>query len=581
MQNNDHSAKTWRTIAIIALCALIIVAALYALGVGWKQARVDAVNEAEAKAQTTIDGLTADKEALQTENDTLTADKAALEADVAALTADKEAAQTANDTLTATAETLQADVAALTADKEAVQAANEALTAENVTLTTDKEAAQAANEALTAENATLTADKEAAQAANDALTAANAALQADVATLTADKDALQAANDTLTADMATLQETNASLTAAAETLQADVETLTADKEAAQAANATLTAENADLAAKMAELSVEPADEPEKTYLASWTEDAPARNELMSYMAAITEEGGADYIPPVDRIAVFDLDGTLFCETDPCYFDYCLLRHRVVEDEDYKDQASDFEREVAANIDLYSAGESVSGLEVAHGQAVASAFAGMTLKEFDDYVHAFRDTPAPSYEGMTRGEAYYQPMLEVVEYLIDNEFTVYVVSGTDRLIVRGVTEGMLNIPPRQIIGSDELLVASGQNGEDGLKYTFTDEDELVLSGEFIIKNLKTNKVTVIAQEIGQQPVLSFGNSTGDASMAEYVTSKNAYRSLAFMLCCDDTERENGNEKKAIQMQQLCDEFDWVPISMKNDWTTIYGEGVTKK
>ena len=104
---------------------------------------------------------------------------------------------------------------------------------------------------------------------------------------------------------------------------------------------------------------------------------------------------------------------------------------------------------------------------------------------------------------------------------------------------------------------------------------------MLGGEFIVKNLKMNKVTVIAQEIGVQPVLSFGNSTGDSSMAEYVTSNNKYKSLAFMLCCDDTERENGNVEKAEKMVSLCEEFDWVPISMKNDWTTIYGEGVTKK
>ena len=89
----------------------------------------------------------------------------------------------------------------------------------------------------------------------------------------------------------------------------------------------------------------------------------------------------------------------------------------------------------------------------------------------------------------------------------------------------------------------------------------------------------NKVSVIMQEIGQQPVLSFGNSTGDSSMAEYVTSNNQYKSLAFMLCCDDTERENGSVSKADKMYALCEEFDWVPISMKNDWTTIYGEGVT--
>ena len=102
---------------------------------------------------------------------------------------------------------------------------------------------------------------------------------------------------------------------------------------------------------------------------------------------------------------------------------------------------------------------------------------------------------------------------------------------------------------------------------------------MLGGEFVVKNLKMNKVSIIIQEIGQQPVLSFGNSTGDASMAEYVTSGNPYKSLAFMLCCDDTERENGNPEKAAKMEGMCEEFGWVPISMKDDWSTIYGDGVT--
>ena len=82
-----------------------------------------------------------------------------------------------------------------------------------------------------------------------------------------------------------------------------------------------------------------------------------------------------------------------------------------------------------------------------------------------------------------------------------------------------------------------------------------------------------------QEIGQQPVLSFGNSSGDSSMAEYVISNNPYKSLAFMLCCDDLERENGSISKANDMYKLCETYGWLPISMKNDWTTIYGNGVT--
>ena len=315
-------------------------------------------------------------------------------------------------------------------------------------------------------------------------------------------------------------------------------------------------------------------------LSLWTDGAASKAALINYMKEITDEKSDKYIPVENRVAVFDLDGTLFCETDPNYFDYCLLKYRVLDDPEYKDKASDFEKEVANKIkEQNETGASFSGLEVDHGKAVASAFRGMTNAEFNDYVQEFKKQPMPSYEGMTRGEGFYKPMIEVVNYLKANDFDVYVVSGTDRFIVRGIADNsVLDLPNRKIIGSDEKLVATGQGDTDGLNYVFTDKDKLVLGGEFIIKNLKMNKVTVIMQEIGQQPVLSFGNSTGDSSMAEYVTTNNPYESLAFMLCCDDTERENGNVGKAEKMFGLCKEFDWVPVSMKNDWKTIYGDGV---
>ncbi len=324
--------------------------------------------------------------------------------------------------------------------------------------------------------------------------------------------------------------------------------------------------------------VVPGDE----FLTLWTPESVARAELVSYVEAVTEPGSPEYIPVENRIAVFDLDGTLFCETDPNYFDYTLLVHRVLEDPDYIDKASDFERETALKIvEQNETGASFEGLEVDHGKCIASSFAGMTVEEFNAFIQEFKKLPMPGYEGMLRGEGWYRPMLEVVNYLQANDFTVYIVSGTDRFIVRGIVDNSpLNIPPRQIIGSDETLVAPNQGETDGLNYVFDENDQLVLGGEFLIKNLKMNKVTVIQQEIGVQPVLSFGNSTGDASMAEYVTSGNPYKSMAFMLCCDDTVRENGSESKADKMYDLCEQFNWVPISMKNDWTTIYGDGVTR-
>ena len=316
------------------------------------------------------------------------------------------------------------------------------------------------------------------------------------------------------------------------------------------------------------------------YLSLWNENAEARQQLVSYMEAITQEGGPDFIPVENRIAVFDFDGTLFCETDPNYFDYTLLVHRVLEDPEYKDQASEFEKMVANKIvDQNTNGTKYEELPVEHGQAVASAFKGMTINEFYDYIQEFKKLPMPSYEGMTRGGGFYEPMLQVINYLKANDFRVYVISGTDRFICRGLMlNSPLELPNYQIIGSDESVVSAKQAGEDGLNYTFEQGDDLYLGGEFIIKNLKMNKVTVINKEIGMQPVLSFGNSTGDAAMANYTIGNNPYKSLAFMLCCDDLERENGNIDKANKMYDLCEEFNWIPVSMKNDWKTIYAEGV---
>ena len=281
--------------------------------------------------------------------------------------------------------------------------------------------------------------------------------------------------------------------------------------------------------------------------------------------------------------VYDFDGTLFCETDPNYFDYTLLAHRVLDDPDYKERASDFEKSVANKIvDQNENGTKYDELPVEHGQAVASAFKGMTVDEFYAYVSEFMKTPMPSYEGMLRGGGFYQPMLQVVDYLQANDFTVYVVSGTDRLIVRGIFNDPtcpIKLPLSQVIGSDETLVGSEQDEANGLDYTFGQSEKLVLGGEFVIKNLKQNKVQVIQQEIGKQPVLSFGNSSGDFAMANYALSNPSYPSAAFQLCCDDVERENGSESKATSMREDCEKYGYVPVSMANDWETIYGEGVT--
>ena len=317
-------------------------------------------------------------------------------------------------------------------------------------------------------------------------------------------------------------------------------------------------------------------------LSLWTDDSKLKTELTAYMNTITSESSKDFIPVKDRIAVFDMDGTLCCETDPGYFDHKLLYYRVMEDPAYKDKASEEEKETAQIIKTYfETGEYPKGLDVKHGKAVATAFKGMTLEEFDVYVKKYRDEQMEGYNNMTNGEAFYKPMLEVIDFLQANEFKVYIVSGTDRLITRGLAEGVVNIPLSQMIGSDESLVATNQGESDGLDYTFKKDDKVITGGEFLIKNLKMNKVSVIEQEIGQKPVLCFGNSSGDEAMANFTIGNNKYLAKAFMLCCDDVTRENGNVEKAKKMFESCEKNGYTAISMKNDWKTIYGDNVSKK
>ena len=333
------------------------------------------------------------------------------------------------------------------------------------------------------------------------------------------------------------------------------------------------AQNAAAAQAPAQPSVALPERP--TTLTLWTEHAPAKDSLEAFMRAITDSTSPDFIPVERRIAAFDWDGTLFLETAPTYFDWMLFEHRVLDDSTYKPTKQQ----------LKAAREGrekrvFPGLSAERERMVAQAYKGMTLPEFEAYVRAFMAEPQPGFTGLKRGEAYYKPMVEVVKFLLANEFTVYVSSGTERYTMRPVVMDGLGLPPRQIIGSDVVVVSSNQNGADGLAYTLQNGDNLVLAGESIVKNLQMNKTTALAREIGFQPVLAFGNSGTDASLLNYAIYGNKYRAMGFMLLCDDFDREYGNESKAEKMRAASEKYGWIPVSMKNDWKTIYGESVQK-
>ena len=318
----------------------------------------------------------------------------------------------------------------------------------------------------------------------------------------------------------------------------------------------------------------------KRGLTLWQE-CNAKKELVSYIEKITKPDSKDFVKKEDRIAVFDLDGTLFQETDLVYNDYKLFKYRVTEDPDYVDKATEEQKATVEDIKRMEKGESVQGLDIRHARANAEAFANMSLEEYDKYVKDFLSKPADGYNNMKRGEAFYQPMLEVIDYLQDNDFLIYICSGTDRFTVRALVDGKINIPKGNIIGTESLIVGNYQNETDYFEYVYHQNESLILKGEFVVKNLYMYKVYHIIREIGKIPILSFGNSNGDSSMANFVISNKDHPGLAFMLLCDDTERENGNIEKANKMKQSCEQNNWIPISMRDDWTTIYGNNVTRK
>ena len=311
---------------------------------------------------------------------------------------------------------------------------------------------------------------------------------------------------------------------------------------------------------------------------AWVDNSEPVKALKEYVEDVTNQKSQNFIPTEDRIAVFDLDGTLYCETFPIYGEWLLFADYVLNTPGYK--ASDEILAVAKELaGIKKASDIPSHMEQTHIHAHAAAFAGMTIEDYLGVVDNFKKTKADGFNSMTRGEAFYRPMLEVVEYLLDNEFIVYICSGTNRFTVRALIDGVIDIPARQVIGTDFTIVASGQGDELDMHYNYVEDDELLMGDTVITKNVKMSKVAQLEQELGQKPVLVFGNSTGDVPMAVYTEEDNQYLTKVFFLLCDDIKREHGNQSKAQKIADICAEKNWVTISMANDWSTIYGEDVT--
>ena len=318
-----------------------------------------------------------------------------------------------------------------------------------------------------------------------------------------------------------------------------------------------------------------------TTLAGWAKDSKALASLVDFVSASVDEGNPGYIPPEDRIAVFDMDGTLLGERFPTYFNDWLYIQRALYDESYQapEELKAFAQRWEDKVLRGAPFEDFDATERALGPKL---YEGLTLEQYQDVVRKFKAKPVWGFEGMTYGEAFFDPMVAVVEYLCDNGYTVYVNSATYRDAVRIMMEGTLDkwIPVDRVIGTDLAFRSSGQGDESTMDHTMKPEEDLLVGGELFVKNQKTNKVLAMEREIGKHPVLAFGNSSGDFAMANYALQNKEHPGQAYMLLCDNTELDYGDPKVAADFAAKCDAARYHTISMRDDWTTIYGDDVKK-
>ena len=323
-----------------------------------------------------------------------------------------------------------------------------------------------------------------------------------------------------------------------------------------------------------EPTAEPAAEPAAAPLSLWSDGYGAKQSLIDYVNAVTAEGSPDFIPAEDRIAVFDMDGTLTCETYYTYYDtmmfieYCLV--------DHPERVSDELKAVAASIQPgYLADETLA-------RNFAKAYAGMTVEEFSEYVVEFGKKNTASFENMRYIDNVYLPMAQLVEYLYDNGFEIWVISGTERTTTRAIVANSpisKYVRPEHVIGTDfEVKQRGYENESSNMDFKYENGDELVLTGGFIQKNLNANKSIYVEREIGQRPVLAFGNSGSDTSMMNYtIDQRNPYLAQAYMVVADDNVREWGkqdwDQKSADYLAK-----GYIPISMKSDFAVIYPDGI---
>ena len=314
----------------------------------------------------------------------------------------------------------------------------------------------------------------------------------------------------------------------------------------------------------------------------WNDDSQVKEKIISFVEDVTNPASKNFIPEEDRIATFDMDGTFYCETAPLYFQETMFFYRALEDKNYKPskEMANFAKKIRPKI------YNKTGITPAENaqlfKYLTKAYEGLTSEEYRAYVRNFMQTNETGLTNLKRGEAFYLPMVEIISYLSNNGFAVYVDSACGVDTTRELIGNIFPIRYDRILGSDFVFTSTGMGKDKPTAHFFDrNKEKIIISGEPIRENGKTAKIFSILNQIGKKPVLAFGNSSGDTSMFEYTLQENKYRSEVFYVLCDDTERELGKPERAEKEKIFAAKRGYNTISMKNDWKTIYGDNVKRE
>jgi len=304
-------------------------------------------------------------------------------------------------------------------------------------------------------------------------------------------------------------------------------------------------------------------------LPSWN-DGKAKQAIVAFVEKVTKEGTPDFVPAAERIAVFDNDGTLWCEKPmPVQLFFALDRVKALAPQhpEWKD------KEPFASLLKGDMKAAAAGGEKALVELLMATHTGMTTEEFEKIVKDWITTAKHPTTGKRFLDMTYQPMLEVLAYLRANGFKNYIVSGGGIEFMRAWAEAAYGIPPEQVIGSSVKTKFELRDGQP----------VIVRLPELNFNDDKGGKPVGINQHIGRRPIAAFGNSDGDLQMLQYTGAGSGTR-FCLYVHHTDAEREFAYDRTdhLAKLDKGLDEAaakGWTVVSMKNDWKQVFPFEIT--